>query len=153
MGIKKLDSQLQILVQYIEAGDKKNTAVSQAGTYWHVEHCLKILDGIVTVLEKSSPADYKPKFSFLKFFIMNTGYIPRGKARAPKETVPESVSSKSTLIAMQEQVRLQLLKINALPANSCFKHPFFGWLNKKETVKFMGIHTKHHLKIMSDIKG
>ncbi len=151
MGPKKLKTQLQQLLRYIEAGDKENKKVSHASTYWHIEHCLKVVDGIVTLLEQSTPADFKPQFSLMKIFILTTGYIPRGKGRAPKQTMPDDLSTKITLKAMHEQVRLQVLKLPDIPATSCFKHPAFGYLNKKQTIRFIGIHTSHHLKIMKDI--
>lgn len=151
MGIKNLEKQLKQLLKYIEASDKENREISAASIYWHIEHCLKVVSGVIIMLEQSSPNDFKPKFSIPKVFILATGVIPRGKGRAPKQTIPENLSTKVTLIAIHEQVRLQLLRLHDISSTSCFNHPVFGWLNKKQTVRFIGIHTNHHLKIIKDI--
>jgi len=125
--------------------------VSKVPVYWHAEHSLNILRDVLLLLEQSSPADHKPTFSFLKFFVMTTGYIPRGKASAPKQTMPESAGDMTALIKKCAQVQFQIDNVDSIKADACFKHPFFGWLDKKETVRFMIIHTKHHLKIVNDI--
>ena len=32
-----------------------------------------------------------------------------------------------------------------------FTHPIFKNLNKKQTIKFLKLHTNHHIKIVNDI--
>ena len=153
MGIKKIQIQLKQLAYHIEADDKADKTVSHVSIYWHVEHCLKVLGGVTTMLEQSTPADFKPRWSIIKTYIMITGFIPRGKGRAPKQTIPNNLSDKTTLKAMHAKVFLQIQQLDNLPPTSCFKHPLFKWLDKKQTVRFMAIHTNHHLKIIKDITG
>ncbi len=38
-----------------------------------------------------------------------------------------------------------------LPENVYFNHHVFGMLTKKQTLRFLEIHTKYHLKIVNDI--
>jgi hypothetical protein len=77
--------------------------------------------------------------------------IPRGKAKAPAAVMPKSEVT-------EESLKLQFAKINAsineltmLDKNSNFNHPYFGMLNLSSTIKFLEIHTKHHLKIIEEI--
>lgn len=149
--IKRLNKQLDELTSYTNKGNIINKKVSQKGTYWHIDHSLKVLEGIPEVLKKSNPKDYRPKFSFLKLVIMNTGYMPRGKGRAPKQVVPDGDVTKEQLLLKLEKVKASINGLKSIKKDKTFKHPLFGWLNLKDTIKFMGIHTHHHIKIIRDI--
>lgn len=151
MSYKKLNKQLTQIQLFIQDDDRVNTNVSTASTYWHIEHCLKIIDGVITILQQANPADHKPTFSVMKMVVMTTGYIPRGKARAPKETTPDGTPTKAKIKAMCDQALVKLETLKTVPQAACFKHPLFGWLRKKESLRFLGIHTAHHLKIIKDI--
>ena len=48
-------------------------------------------------------------------------------------------------------VREKLQMIKNLPSQSYIEHPYFGHLDVKQTLKFLKIHTQHHLKIARDI--
>lgn len=48
-------------------------------------------------------------------------------------------------------VRENLQMIKNLPSQSYIEHPYFGHLDVKQTLKFLKIHTQHHLKIARDI--
>ena len=55
---------------------------------------------------------------------------------------------------VENQLRLvtkNLESFNDLEKNSFFIHPLFKQLNKKQTIKFLKLHTNHHLKIIKDI--
>jgi len=56
------------------------------------------------------------------------------------------------LLTTQLEHAKQALKIiDSLPNKVYFKHPYFGHLNKPKSIRFLAIHTRHHLKIMAKI--
>ena len=42
-------------------------------------------------------------------------------------------------------------KLENISKDHYFEHPFFGKIKRKETIRFLEIHTNHHLKIIDDI--
>jgi hypothetical protein len=151
MMSSKLSNQLTELASFIKAGDQRNLKASNKGTYWHLDHSLQVLHAISEALTTSKPKDYQPKFSLPKLMIMTTGFIPRGKGRAPKQSLPMGDISKEELFLSLEKIKEAIKNLDDLSKNHNFRHPLFGDLNLKDAIKFMGIHTQHHLKIMRDI--
>ena len=131
--------------------EKTNSKISKSTIGWQIDHCLLVVNGIIKQLEISNPADFQPKWSFFKFLILTTGKIPRGKARAPKLVNPMEVATAQELKTKIELAKKNVLKLTSFPEGFFFKHPYFGDMNKKQTEKFLAIHTKHHLKIIQDI--
>ena len=129
-----------------------NLQVSAGSVGWHIAHSLKTIDQIVTACKNSNPSDYQWHFNFKRFLILIVAKkIPRGKARAPKIVRPEGDINQETLAVSVSKVRENLIGWKALDKNANFPHPFFGILNKKETEKFLVLHTKHHKMIIDDI--
>lgn len=143
--------QLGEMQDYIESRDYKNPAVSKATVGWHLSHNLKVISNVIDALKASDPEDYKSTFSLKKTMVFLTGRIPRGVAKSPKVVLPPDVIEKKDLIFQLEKTRQNLLDFDSLPKNANFQHPYFSKLNKKETKKFLEIHTRHHLKIIKDI--
>ena len=50
-----------------------------------------------------------------------------------------------------EKAQQNLRLLAGLPSGAHFTHPYFGVLNKSHTTKFLTLHTRHHLSIISDI--
>jgi len=147
--------ELEILLQKIEALlpeiDKLNLQVSKASVGWHLEHSLLIISGSLKGLTLTNPEDYKPKFSIKKFVFLNFGLIPRGKIKAPKQFIPLETATKENIEKLLNLAKERLENIKNLPSKSYITHPFLGDLDKKTTLKFLKIHTNHHLKIVDDI--
>jgi hypothetical protein len=131
--------------------EKTNPNVSISTVGWQIDHCLLVINGIISQLEISNPTEFQPKWNFPKFMVFTTGKIPRGKAKAPKVVIPTHVATQEELKAKLEAAKNNILKLNSFSKNQFFKHPFFKDLNVKQTEKFLVIHTKHHLKIIQDI--
>ena len=139
------------LESHIPNFDKTNSRISNSTIGWQIDHCLLVINGVIGQVEISNPTEFKSKFNFNRLIVFTTGKIPRGKIRAPKMVTPISIATAEELNSNIEIAKNKVSKLNNLPKNSFFKHPFLSDLNVKQTEKFLAIHTKHHLKIIEDI--
>ena len=146
-----LDELLVKLKEKLPLIDKKNEAVSGAAVGWHIQHSLMVINVIVRSLESSNEKDYKWKFNFLRTFILTAGKFPRGKVQSPKSVRPKEAYSLNNLQADFLTTEINLKKLHALPKNVFFTHPIFGDLNLKPAIRFLKLHTMHHLKIINDV--
>jgi hypothetical protein len=148
--INKLVNQLNEMQNFAEKWDVKNPDVSVESVGWHLLHNLKVINGMIASLAASDPSQYAPKFSYMKWSILLTKKIPRGKARAPKSALPTQID-KDELDAALDRASLSVLNLLNQSPKQYFTHPMFGDLNTKLTQRFLWIHTEHHLKIVRDI--
>ena len=149
--LEELERLLKELENKNRFSETINSKVSKAAVGWHIEHILLALNKIIKALERSNPTEYRPKLSFAKFFVFTFNKIPRGIAKAPANVWPvEKFSSESTRELFKTSY-LSLRKLSALQKDNYFEHPYFGKINLKPAIKFLRIHTKHHLKIIDDI--
>ncbi|GAA4829149.1 DUF1569 domain-containing protein [Algivirga pacifica] len=146
-----MQTQLDQIEAAIPYGDHSNVEVSKASVAWHLDHMLKTINKIVMALEKSDPNNFKSSFNFMRSVILTIGKIPRGKAKAPKVVHPPENILTEDLYKQLQIAREKVAQIEQLDKNQHFEHPFFGMLNRKNTKKFIEIHTKHHLAIVHDI--
>lgn len=146
-----LKQEIGSLKEYSKHGKKQVPSVSAKEIDWHVYHSLLAISGICYLLGQSNPKDYHPKFNFLKLIIMTFGVIPRGKARAPKEIVPPDKIDTNEMQKLFSKVERQVRSLENIDENHFYTHDMFGDLNLKKSIKFLHIHTKHHLKIIRDI--
>ncbi len=149
--LDKLQNQLKELNTFNSSFDLLDEEVSKASVGWHSEHILLVIGSIIKALEQSNPKDYKWKFNLARLVVMTVKNIPRGRGKSPKMVLPkEGVNQES----VKEHLNLVLHRTEALKtmdSNQFFKHPYFGLLNLKNTIKFLEIHTEHHLAIIRDI--
>lgn len=149
--MEKLASYLKELEKTIPNHASLKAAISEREVAWHIDHSLKVINSVTAVLKKSDPKDYRWHFNSTRHFVFLTGYIPRGKGKAPKSVQSFEDITVESLLEQIEQAKIALKELEQLEAKNNFKHPYFGILNRKQTVKFLGLHTKHHLRIIQDI--
>ncbi|MHA7057842.1 DUF1569 domain-containing protein [Aquimarina sp. M1] len=148
-----MDTQLYDIAYLIQFRDHLNMKVSSVSVAWHLDHSLKVINKIHNVLENSDPSLYEKNFSIARIFSFTFNYIPRSRAKSPAAVLPPKVIKTEDLLTQLENARKNLSNLSSLGANVNFLHPVFGQLNKKQTKRFLQIHTKHHLKIIRDILG
>lgn len=147
----EIKNQLQKIESLLPEIDTENSQVSKASVGWHLEHSLLIINSSLKGLTMTNPEAYKPKFSFKKFVFLNFGLIPRGKIKSPKQFFPLETPTKESIEKLLNLAKERLEAVKNLPSKSYIIHPFLGDFDKKTTLKFLGLHTNHHLKIVGDI--
>lgn len=148
LAINHLITQLESKINDFET---TNLEISKSTVGWQIDHSLRVIIGVISLLKKSNPDDYKWKFNFPRTIVFFVNRIPRGKANAPKNVQCFDEILKQDLINQIEISRTLVLELDKLHKKSNFKHPYFDVLNLEQTVKFLNIHTNHHLNIINDI--
>ncbi|MCK8522088.1 DUF1569 domain-containing protein [Aquimarina sp. D1M17] len=146
-----MKSELNKIEKYLIYRDSLNEEVSRVAVAWHLDHSLKVINGICDSLHKSDPEAYVRKFNMPRLLSFTLGYIPRGRAQAPQSVLPPDTIKTDDIVLQLSMARDKLKHIGNLDDHSNFKHPVFDRLNKKQAKRFIEIHTRHHLKIVKDI--
>ena len=88
--------------------------------------------------------------------VLKTGFIPRGRGKAPRATRPAERDAEDIEAGMRRLAgRLdELLEQLPLLEEAGWRtlHPYFGALDISEWMRFMDVHHRHHLKIVRDIR-
>ena len=123
-----------------------------------LEHLLltdrMILDGFDRLLDgKVTSAGGGP--TAVGRFILMSGYIPRGRGRAPKGVVPGALSPDEIASGFEDvKMRFHELepRLDEIQASrATYRHPLMGDFNAGQWLKFVKIHHRHHAKIIRDI--
>jgi hypothetical protein len=146
--LNKIISQLELAIPDFE---KINPSISNSNVGWHIEHALLVLNGIIETTSKSNPNDYTWSFNFKRLVVFTKNKIPRGVAKAPKSVIPKGDYTAEHLSELLNVSKNKLEDLQNMDPKLFFKHPGLGNLKFKQMVKFLAIHTKHHLDIIHDI--
>ena len=149
--MQKLSAYIKALAKNVQHAEKINPAVSSSSVGWHVQHSLMVISGITNQLKKSDPLQYKYSFNKLRTLVFLMNKIPRGKGKSPSVVNPAEVLSTLDLQAMVESLKIIVEELKTFPKHSHFNHPYLGMLHLNSSLKFLNIHTHHHLKIIKDV--
>lgn len=88
--------------------------------------------------------------------VLLTGWIPRGKARAPEQTIPADAAPEAVTRDLEDAHRRfraleeQAAEISA--SRATYRHPMLGSLRPSQWLSFTSIHHDHHAKIIAEIR-
>jgi len=148
---KTLIPLIKELESYIAVKDKRNDSVSTSDVAWQIDHSLKVFNLVSETLLNSNPELHSSKFNKWRLLCFTIGYFPRGKVKAPKFVRPPEIISTEDLSLQAQLAYKNIERIKLADKHAHFKHFIFGVLNKIRTIRFLQLHTNHHLKIIRDI--
>ncbi len=136
-------------------------AVSAWSPAQHVDHVLRALDllfGRAEALEGGRSEEIRPsgRPRLLGRLVLVTGWIPRGRGRAPEAALPDPRPVRYRLrVALgdatrrSEQLRARTDRLRE--AQGVLPHPQLGDFDAPCWIRFADVHTRHHLAIVADI--
>ena len=149
--MNKINNLLNELEAQITNYSKLNQAISDGNVGWHIVHSCLVINSVCGAVLKSDPSKFIKKFSFKAFLVLLLNSFPRGKAKAPSFTMPSEELSPASILQSIQTARASIEALSKAEKNQYFTHPFFGDLHTADTIKFLAVHTNHHLKIIKDI--
>ncbi len=126
-------------------------AVSEWSIGMHVHHCCLAMIKICQSLVASTPPTPRSRFSFRTALVFSSGRIPRGRGRSPDAVLPRQDISPAELLTLLDESERILTEVHDLDPKTWFRHFAFGVLDRNKTLRFIRIHNRHHLRIISDI--
>jgi len=152
--IDRIARQFDELHALTEAAESRVERISNWSVGQHLDHLMKADRSIFERFPIPSEEPLKPVTTIGRF-VLWSGWIPRGKGRAPSATQPEAPAP-DELIAQVETVKV-LFDDSIVPAETLLepqaisKHPVFGGLNRAQWLRFVAVHHHHHAKIIRDV--
>ena len=125
--------------------------VSKVDVAWHMDHSLKVINGVIKNLHSSDPDEYRKEFNFVRMMVFAVGSMPRGVGKAPASTLPPEEIITEDILDQSNEAKLSVESLNSAHSHSHFNHPVFGLLDLEDSKRFLEIHTNHHLAIIRDI--
>lgn len=133
--------------------------VSEWSVQLHLEHLLLAESGILRFLESvaygaaSDAAEGGP--STRGYIVLQSGFIPRGRGKAPGRTVPSGLPLEAIQTGfkdLEERYRALEQHLGLLDSHKgTLKHPLLGHFNPAQWLRFAHVHHKHHQKIIDDV--
>jgi hypothetical protein len=158
--LQELSRQLDEITTLTGRGDEAVCTLKQAVSGWsaaeQLDHVLKVTASVLArALQQPEPEALPKGINLIGRIILGIGWIPRGKGRSPKSMRGEP----ATCAALQGQVTSVRQQLDAVTAAHVARsaplvpHPRFGGLSTDQALRFMVVHTEHHLKIVREIVG
>ena len=146
-----LNKEFLKIEEYLSVMEKTNVDVSEAPIKWHLLHILQVISGVINEAVNSNTDEFSSKSNIKWWFVSTFGKIPRGKVKAPDAVNPNFDITEEDIQIALENAKLSLSEWSKLEKNNFYVHHILLHLNKRKIKRFLKVHTRHHLRIISDI--
>jgi hypothetical protein len=138
----------------------RHPPISKWSTDEQIQHVLLAnrwaLSTMVSMLHNREDFSESGRLKPLGVLLLGFRAIPRGRGKAPVAARPRTEATLSDLRVNHRQQRGYLRKLRenqdlARSLRTRFQHPLFGDFTPSHGLRFVRVHTRHHLKIIRDI--
>jgi len=158
--LERIETELGAVSSVIGLGDAALALRAPEVSAWsvaeQVDHLVKVNQSIFSHLLTRTPAS-GPRISLAGRLVLLTGHFPRGRGESPRKLRGQQASAVE-LAAAHEKSRDTFRILAAEPEplldpSAVLPHKMFGALTAAQALRFVPIHTRHHLRIVADIRA
>lgn len=142
---------LDVLKRFVPKADVVAPDVSKWSVGMHVQHCCLATIAVCESLVASEPPVPPSSFSLVTSAIFLTGRIPRGRGKSPEQAIPRDQIWTNEMEGLLLDSERRLEAARQVSRDHWYRHFAFGVLDRDRTLKFIGIHNRHHIRIVQDI--
>lgn len=142
---------LDVLKSAVPRAEVVAPDVSRWSVGMHVQHCCLATIAVCESLVASEPPVPRSSFSFVTSVIFLTGRIPRGRGKSPEQAIPREGIWTNELEGLLQESERRIEEARQVSRDHWYRHFSFGVLDRDRTLKFIGIHNRHHVRIIQDI--
>ena len=149
-----MKSDLDELEAWLAKPDRHAAGVSSWSIHKQVEHTALVARQILELvrgLEAGAVGEPGGRIRWPAHLVLALGWIPRGKGVAPPSVLPGEAPDPTAIRSILADVRARQRTRRTPAGGNRAAHPHFGALTARQWLRFLGIHTRHHLKIIRDI--
>ncbi len=154
---REMDSILQWSDHTLFQGEAVVSNWSPAQQLHHIAKVnLVIASSLITMSQKPEEEDSDRRASITGVSVLATGYIPRGRGKSPGRLRPPADLTRDQLTSALNKSESAVGEVGVLlgllqSRKGRIEHPHFGFMRPSQWIRFMNVHTNHHLKIVRDI--
>lgn len=122
----------------------------------HFDHTIKVAHSILTLLAKPGIAAAPTGINLIGRVVLAVGWIPRGRGKSPERLRGAAVTMaelEANLAGLEAVIETVAGRTDAPSHIPIVRHPLFGGLTHNQALRFVAIHTDHHLKIVETCLG
>lgn len=158
--LERIDGQFEQIGELVAAGDPALAVRAPRVSGWsvaqQVDHILNVAQGVFSRLT-GEEVELPGGINLSGRLLFALGWFPRGVARSPKPVLPAEAPEAAALGERLLRIRgdYQGLRFRTALLSSDRRrlaHPYFGALDCAQSLRFVALHTHHHLKIVRDIR-
>ena len=158
--LERIDRQFEQIGELVAAGDPALAVHAPKISAWsvgqQVDHMLNVAQGVFSRLTGEGE-EVAERINLSGRILLGLGWFPRGVARSPKAALPAEAPAAAALGERLARLRgdYQDLRFRTgllASRKRLLRHPYFGGLDCAQSLRFVAVHTHHHLKIVRDIR-
>lgn len=149
-SLTDLETMFHVMHTLVPQADTMNKAVSGWSVGEHLEHICTVAAGFAVVLISGRGPKFEATMPDARNMVLVDGHIPRGKIKAPPVASPKGIESAPAYARMLNKTLARLKSAALQPEDRTADHPLLGTFNRNEVLRFLVVHTAHHLSIIDD---